>query len=66
MEDGLVLEGIAANHVHVNVDSQPCPDIGMAAEIGHSTFHLRSPDKAQRTSRARQRSTADQLHQHAC
>ena len=65
MQNGFVLEGIAADHVHVDVGAQPRPDIGMAAEVGHGAFHLRSPDEAQRAFRTRQRSTADQPRQHA-
>src|SRR6266403_2495867 len=65
MQDGFVLERIAADHIHMNVDAQTGPDIGMAAEVGHGAFYLRPPNKAQGAFRTRQRSAADQPRQHA-
>src|SRR6266853_1108466 len=65
MQDGFVLERIAADHIHVNVGAQTSPDIGMAAEVGHGAFYLRPPNKAQGAFRTRQRSAADQPRQYA-
>ena len=65
VQDGFVLEGIAAHHVHVNVGPQPGSDIGMAAEIRHGALHLRSPHEAQGAFRTRQRAAVDQARQHA-
>src|ERR1022692_1392228 len=65
MKYRLVLERIAANHVHVDVDTQPLPDLRMAGEKRHRSLDLRPPDKAQCPFGARQLTRADQMRQHA-
>ncbi len=47
MEYRLVFEGVAANHIHVDVGAQPLLDLRMAGKKGHGALDLRSPDKAQ-------------------
>jgi hypothetical protein len=65
MQDGFILERIAADHVHVDVGAQPRPDIGMAAEIRHGAFHLWPPHEAQSALGTRQRPNVDQPREHA-
>ena len=55
MEDRFVLEGVAADHVHVNVGAEFLFDFGMGCEEGHGAFDFWSPYETQRALRWRQR-----------
>jgi hypothetical protein len=54
VEYGLVLERVAANHIHVDVGAQPLPDFWMTGEKRHGALDLRPPNKTQRAFGARQ------------
>ena len=53
MEYGLVLERVAAHHIHVDVGPQSLPDLWMGRKKCHGALNLRSPDEAQGALRAR-------------
>jgi hypothetical protein len=60
VQNGFVLEGISAHHVHVHVGAQRLPDVGMPAQESHGAFDLGPPDEAQGPAGARQAPVGNQ------
>src|SRR6266436_2447929 len=47
VEHRFIFERVTANHIHVDIGTQPPFDLWMGGEKCHSALDLRSPDKAQ-------------------